>query len=61
MKFEIGDVVKLKSGGPEMTVAQYPFKTMEGVEYPDKVKCEWFNEEYHLKNDVFHIEEVEKL
>lgn len=45
MKFEIGDVVKLKSGGPEMTVAQYPFKTMDGVECPDKVKCKWFNEE----------------
>ena len=59
MDFKIGDVVRLKSGGYEMTVAQYPFKTMDGVEYPEKVECKWFNED--LKHGVFHINEIEKL
>lgn len=39
MDFKIGDVVRLKSGGYEMTVAQYPFKTMDGVEHPEKLNA----------------------
>ncbi len=60
MEFKIGDVVRLKSGGLEMTVAQHPFKTMDGVEHPEKVKCKWFNADHQLKQGVFHIDELEK-
>lgn len=35
-EFKIGDIVKLKSGGPEMTVQQVPTDT--GTYY----KCQWF-------------------
>ena len=34
--FKIGDIVKLKSGGPEMTVQQVP--TDMSIYY----KCQWF-------------------
>jgi uncharacterized protein YodC (DUF2158 family) len=36
MKFKVGDIVKLKSGGPEMTVEK-PF-THDGIAY----RCQWF-------------------
>lgn len=35
---QIGDTVKLKSGGPAMTVAGLPVPGEE----PDSVRCEWF-------------------
>ncbi len=37
MTFKVGDVVVLKSGGPEMTVSQEPTLTDE-----DHVRCQWF-------------------
>jgi uncharacterized protein YodC (DUF2158 family) len=48
---EVGDVVTLKSGGPDMTV--------EAV-YPDtnQVKCVWF-EGGKRSNDVFFIKTLE--
>ncbi|MCA8304170.1 DUF2158 domain-containing protein [Burkholderia seminalis] len=35
-KFKVGDIVQLKSGGPEMTVNALP-----GV-YRDDYQCQWF-------------------
>ncbi|MCX4170686.1 MULTISPECIES: YodC family protein [Paraburkholderia] len=35
-KFKIGDIVQLKSGGPEMTVNDIP------REYSDYYICQWF-------------------
>jgi uncharacterized protein YodC (DUF2158 family) len=35
-KFAIGDIVKLRSGGPEMTVKYVPM--LDGTEY----HCQWF-------------------
>ncbi|MFC3606735.1 YodC family protein [Stutzerimonas tarimensis] len=35
-EFKIGDIVKLKSGGPEMTVQQAPTDTSTYY------KCQWF-------------------
>lgn len=61
MDFKDGDVVQLKSGGPKMTVRQCPFKTSEGVEYPDRAECTWFNDENHLKHSVFNVADLKKL
>lgn len=38
-KLKIGDVVKLKSGSPDMTVGQINI-----VGAPDYVSCSWFDE-----------------
>ncbi|REG57628.1 uncharacterized protein YodC (DUF2158 family) [Paraburkholderia sp. BL6669N2] len=35
-KFKIGDIVQLKSGGPEMTVQTLPSATFR------QYKCQWF-------------------
>ena len=50
MEFKIGDVVRLKSGGPEMTVSQYPFKTVDGVEHEGQVECTWFDSENRFQS-----------
>lgn len=41
-KLKIGDVVKLKSGGPTMTVTKIE---------DEYVYCKWFQGEYHDKVD----------
>ena len=38
-KFAIGDIVKLKSGGPEMTVKSLP----DPIDWPQNYyRCQWF-------------------
>lgn len=56
--FKKGDVVRLKSGGPKMTVVdigKYGFGTGE-----ISAKCQWFAGE-NLKEDVFELEAIEKF
>ncbi|WP_175692748.1 YodC family protein [Burkholderia ambifaria] len=36
LKFKIGDIVQLKSGGPEMTVQTLPY------ERNSRYRCQWF-------------------
>ncbi|MCA9769715.1 MAG: DUF2158 domain-containing protein [Gemmatimonadetes bacterium] len=36
--FETGDIVRLKSGGPRMTVVRYPDFSIDG----NWVRCQWF-------------------
>ena len=36
MKFKVGDIVKLKSGGPEMTVQKIPERSSHSY------RCQWF-------------------
>lgn len=50
MKFKIGDVVQLKSGGPEMTI--------DGIS-EDTVHCVWFNDKDEHKMNNFHIDSIE--
>lgn len=38
-KFKTGDIVRLKSGGPDMTVQSYAAEILEG----QVVHCRWFN------------------
>ena len=63
MSFKVGDVVKLKSGGPEMTVSEPGRRVMargvqvEGRE-PVKVFCKWF-EKGEPRTAFFSQEELE--
>jgi uncharacterized protein YodC (DUF2158 family) len=57
----IGSVVKLKSGGPQMTVMAYGTKLKFGsilatnVEDKDQVKCQWFDSTGTLQEDYFPV------
>lgn len=61
MELKIGEVVRLKSGGSDMTVREYPFKTIDGREHFEKVDCEWFTENGEIKHRTFNIEELETV
>lgn len=39
-KFELGDIVKLKSGGPDMTVKEVHTKMND--EFSGSYRCQWF-------------------
>jgi uncharacterized protein YodC (DUF2158 family) len=47
-KFEIGDTVRLKSGGPLMTV--------KIAEYDDDTRCTWFDTSNKPQEQSFHAE-----
>ncbi len=56
-KFQSGDLVKLKSGGPSMTVESY--HSPMGV-VTEQVYCSWFvNGE--KRKEIFHEDAVEKV
>ena len=59
MDFKVGDVVRLKSGGPEMTVSECPFKTIDGETVEGQVDCSWFKE--NLVHQVFKADELIKV
>jgi uncharacterized protein YodC (DUF2158 family) len=51
-KFNAGDVVQLKSGGPVMTVDGYENDAYIGLS-EDQVVCKWFSKEV-VQTSVFH-------
>ncbi len=57
-KFEVGDVVRLKSGGPLMTVNQL---WRRGSDFKlNEVECKWF-EKTELHTDHFVTSTLEKI
>ena len=55
-KFKPGDRVRLKSGGPTMTVVSLG-KYGDGV--AESYKCRWFDNRKQLAEDTFTEEELE--
>jgi uncharacterized protein YodC (DUF2158 family) len=54
-KFQVGDVVVLRSGGPRMTVSEY-VSVPVGNERVPRVRTYWFDERGKLRHDVFKEE-----
>lgn len=52
--FQIGDVVKLKSGGPSMTVTQL------GLTH-SRVECAWFDPEGNFKTAFIHSKALQEV
>lgn len=49
-EFKIGDIVRLKSGGPSLTVCAH---------YPDSnLYCSWFTEDGEFKSNRFVVESL---
>lgn len=53
-KFNKGDVVSLKSGGPQMTIQVFS-------EESGQVNCHWFDNANKLQEGVFDINTIEAI
>lgn len=51
--FKKGDVVRLKSGGPTMTIVDFSWNRTTDNPYTDRVECTWFDDKSNLKKDSF--------
>ncbi len=51
---KVGQTVQLNSGGPVMTVSNYPYCEL-GFTYDDRAECVWF-ENHQLQKAVFPID-----
>lgn len=58
-KFNVGDIVILKSGGPKMTVDQYYSEPLGG-ELTSQVLCKWFDNKDNIQQDWFEEGALEK-
>ena len=54
-KFQPGDIVKLKSGGPRMTLGH--IGTYSGEE---QAKCQWFDDHNKAQEGLFYLTALEK-
>jgi uncharacterized protein YodC (DUF2158 family) len=57
-KFEPGTVVRLKSGGPKMTVVNYG---KYGYGSKEEYKCKWFDDKNQLVESTFTENELEAV
>jgi uncharacterized protein YodC (DUF2158 family) len=55
--FKIGDVVRLKSGGPHMTVAGVGSDHLGNP----LVICQWFRDDADVKEATFHADALESV
>jgi uncharacterized protein YodC (DUF2158 family) len=55
MRFSVGDVVTLKSGGPRMTVTQVGPLTNGASDW---LVCQWFDEQGELRQEQFERDRV---
>ena len=64
-KFITGDVVQLKSGGPEMTIRDVHFDVLSNVFRDDMFDCIWFEKNKEGKKEVhycpFFVDELAKV
>ncbi len=58
-KINKGDVVKLKSGGPKMTVEEFQWNPYKNNHDKEKLQCSWFKEDIKY-SDVFDVTALEK-
>lgn len=59
-KFNAGDVVQLKSGGPKMTVHQYDTEPMSD-NLTSVVLCKWFDNNTNLQKEWFEEDSLERV
>jgi uncharacterized protein YodC (DUF2158 family) len=51
--FKEGDPVRLKSGGPNMTIRKFAFNELTDKPYTDRVVCTWFDDNNVKKEATF--------
>jgi uncharacterized protein YodC (DUF2158 family) len=66
VKFKVGDIVRLKSGGPKMTVNPLPAspdaERLAELEHgqDERTRCSWFDGKKFL-SEVFHADALEPV
>lgn len=55
--YNIGDIVKLKSGGPDMTIREPIFDVSHKSDFTGNYRCQWFAGK-KLDNGVFPQESL---
>ena len=58
MSFYVGDMVRLKSGGPRMTVVDPDAEPNRGYGSPKRVRCQWFASR-HMRTFLFTEDALE--
>lgn len=60
-KFKIGNIVKSKLGGPEMTVSEIILEMQSSGprKFSGYFKCNWFDLSHAPHNSEFHQDELE--
>ncbi|MDN3668150.1 DUF2158 domain-containing protein [Echinicola jeungdonensis] len=58
-KFKKGDIVKLKSGGPKMTVEEFQWNPYKNNYDKEKLQCTWFKEDIKY-SEIFESAALEK-
>lgn len=53
IKFKVGDVVKLKSGGQPMTINKFVYDDFNKKPFEDRVECVWFEGKKFLREKIF--------
>jgi len=53
-KFKPGDIVKIASGSPDMTVQEFASNAMYTKTYDDQYICVWFDTNNEPQSDSFH-------
>lgn len=59
-KFEKGNIVKLKSGGPNMTVEGFKWDPFSGEYKTESVQCTWFKNDERV-SEYFNENALEKV
>jgi uncharacterized protein YodC (DUF2158 family) len=57
--FSEGEVVRLKSGGPDMTVME--LKRHMKTNQNHWAECQWFDEKHQLKSETFLLTSLQKV
>ncbi len=60
MEIKKGDVVTLKSGGPDMSVEEFEWNAISGTFNNNKVDCVWFVDD-ELRKNTFDISVLKKV
>ena len=50
---KVGDIVVLKSGGPQMTICE--------ILEDNLIACDWFDTEFNLKNHTFYKDQLQAV
>ncbi|QRO34144.1 DUF2158 domain-containing protein [Chromobacterium violaceum] len=61
MGLRVGDIVRLRSGGPKMTVESVNSPGLKGMNFEMPVACTWFNDRGVRERAVFEATSLIKV